>query len=110
MATSALVTGMSKETQVTQVTQETLEVILDQVFCIYYPVEFRKNKGATIWALINSGNEVNAIAPAYIAKLGLKVCSTNVGAQKIDGSSLQTFGIVIAGFQVEDKLGRTRFF
>ena len=106
-------TGFSKETQVTQVTQvtqKTSKVILDQVRCIHYPVQFRKNKKATIQALINSGNEVNAMAPAYAAKLGLKVCPPNVGAQKIDSSLLRTFGMVIAGFQIEDKLSRIRFF
>ena len=35
---------------------------------------------------------------------------TNVRAQKIDGSALETFGMVIADFQVEDKGGRLRFF
>lgn len=35
-------------------------------------------------ALIESNNEVNAIAFAYISKPDLKVCSTDVEAQKID--------------------------
>ena len=43
-------------------------------------------------------------------KLGLYIQKTNVGAQKIDGSALKIFGIVIADFQVEDKIGRPRFF
>ena len=47
---------------------------------------------------------------SYASKLGLRVRKTNVEAQKIDSSLLQTFGKVIAGFQVEDKLGRARFF
>ena len=51
---------------------------------------------------------VNAIAPAYASKLGLRVRRTDVGAQKIDGSTLETFGMVLASFQVEDKLGRAR--
>ena len=50
------------------------------------------------------------MSPAYIKKLGLKTRKTNVGAQKIDGSALETFGIVIADFQVENKGGRPRFF
>ena len=32
------------------------------------------------------------------------------GLKKIDGSLLQTFGMVIAGFQIEDKLGKAQFF
>ena len=47
---------------------------------------------------------------AYASKLGLKVWTTNIGNQKIDSSLLRTFEIVIAGFLVEDKLGRARFF
>ena len=35
---------------------------------------------------------------------------TNIGAQKIDRSSLATYGIVIAAFHVNDKLRRSRFF
>ena len=48
--------------------------------------------------------------PAYAKKLGFKSQKTNVGAQKIDGSSLETFEMVIANFQMEDKSGRPRFF
>ena len=60
--------------------------------------------------MLDSGSEVNAISPAYAKRLGLKTRKTNVGAQKIDGSALETFGMVIADFQVEDKSGRPRFF
>ena len=47
---------------------------------------------------------------AYIEKLGFKTWMTNVRAQKIDGSILETFRIVITDFQVEDKTGRPKFF
>ena len=47
---------------------------------------------------------------AYAKQLGLRSQKTDVRAQKIDGSSLVTFGMVIAGFQVEDKLDRAQFF
>ena len=50
------------------------------------------------------------MSPAYVKKLGLYIWKTNVGAQKIDGSTLKTFGIVIADFQIENKGGRPRFF
>ena len=50
------------------------------------------------------------MTPAYASRLGLRVQRTNIGAQKIDGSTLKTFGMVLASFQVEDKLGRARFF
>ena len=48
--------------------------------------------------------------PDFIRKLGLKVQKTNIGAQKIDGFALETFGIEIADLQMEDKVGRPRFF
>ena len=47
---------------------------------------------------------------AYASRLGLQVYRTNIGAQKIDGSTLKTFGMVLASFQVEDKVGRIQFF
>ena len=109
LATSASVTGASKEAEMTQATQKGKEVILDQIPCIHYQVQFRKDK-ETIRALIDSGSEVIAMTPAYAKKLGLWTQKTDVKAQKIDRSSLDTFGIVIVGLQVIDKLGRVRFF
>ena len=50
------------------------------------------------------------MSPAYAKKLGLKTWKINVGAQKIDGSALETFGVVIADFQMEDKGGRPKLF
>ena len=50
------------------------------------------------------------MSPAYAKKLGLNTWKTNVKAQKIDGSALETFGMVIAEFQVDNKGGRPRFF
>ena len=60
--------------------------------------------------MLDSGSKVNAKIPAYAKKLGLKTWKTSVAAQKIDGSTPETFGMVIADFQVEDKGGRSRFF
>ena len=50
------------------------------------------------------------MTPTYVAHLDLKVKITNVGVQKIDGSLLATYGMVIALFQVVNKLGRSQFF
>ena len=101
LATSALVTDNGKEAQ---------KVILDRVPYIHYLVQFQKDKRATIRALIDSDSKVNAMTPAYSKQLGFQIQKTDVKAQKIDGSLLRTFEMVIAGFQVEDKLGRARFF
>ena len=43
-------------------------------------------------------------------KLGLKIRKTNVRAQKIDYSALETFVMIIADFVIEDKASRPRFF
>ena len=50
------------------------------------------------------------ITPAYAAHLRLKVRVTDVGAQKLDRSSLATYNMVISAFQIVDKLGRSQFF
>ena len=105
-----LVTCISKEAQVTQVTQERKEMLLDQVPCIHYPVQFWKDKEATIQALIHSGSEVNTMNLAYAKKLGLQTHKTNIRAQKIDRSSLDTFWMVIASFLVLDKQDKIRCF
>lgn len=46
----------------------------------------------------------------YAWKLELKIRKTNVGAQKTDASAPKTFGMVIANLQIENKIGRPRFF
>ena len=96
-ANSSLVIETSKED----------DVALQRVPCVHYPIWFKKKE---VQALIDSDIEVNAITPAYALKLGLRVYHNVVGAQKIDGSTFQTFGMVLTNFQVEDKLGRARFF
>ena len=40
------------------------------------------------------------MTPAYAKKLGHQTQKTDVCIQKIDESSLDTFGIIIAGFQI----------
>lgn len=82
---------------------------LKRVYCIHYPICFQKNF-ADIEVLFDSGSEVNAMTLAFASKFGLRTRYTNIGAQKIDGSTLQTFKMVLANFQIEDKLGQARFF
>ena len=74
---------------------------------IDYPVWFQEKQ---VRALLDSSSKVNAMNPTYAKRLGLKTQKANVGAQKIDGSSLETFRMVIANFQIEDKSGKPRFF
>ena len=61
-------------------------------------------------ALIDFGSEDNAMTPAHAKQLGLRTQSTNISAQKIDGLLLQTYRMVIATFQVINKLGKAWFF
>ena len=61
-------------------------------------------------ALLDSGSEVNAIHPTLAQKLGLPIKPTDVGAQKMDGTILDTFGMVVSAFSVTDKANRVRFF
>ena len=74
---------------------------------IQYPVWFQEKQ---IKALLDSDSKVNAINPNFAWNLGLKVWKTIVGAQKIDGSVLKTFEMVITDFQVEDKTNSLDFF
>lgn len=48
--------------------------------------------------------------PVYILEQGFRVYCINVKVKKIDGSILKTFRIVLASFQIKNKLWRARFF
>lgn len=82
---------------------------LECVPCIQYPVRFKKNE-FNIQILINSSSKVNIMAPAYTVSLGLKIWPSNIRAQKIDCSTLQTFGMVLANFKGDNKLDQSWFF
>lgn len=64
---------------------------------IHYLVRFKKDQ-AKVQALLGSNNEFNMMTIAYTAKLSLKVYPTDIGVQKIDCSTLETFVIVLASF------------
>ena len=61
-------------------------------------MQFQKDKREIIQALINFGNKINAMTPSYAKKLGLRTQKTDIKAQKIDGSLLKTYEMVIAVF------------
>ena len=84
--------------------------VLDKIPYIYYPIQFRKDKGKDVLAFLKSESKVNAMTLAYAAHLDLKVKVTNVGTQKINGSSLATYSMVIVAFQIVNKLDCSRFF
>ena len=120
-ATSTPVTGTRAETVETAEAVETAEVGEDgnesegeypnptQVPCIRYPITFRK-KSLRVLALLDSGSEVNAIHPTFARELGLPIKTMDVGAQKIDGTMLNPFGMVVIAFSVTDKANQVRFF
>ena len=84
------------------------EVIV-KIPCIYYLVQFKEEQ-KQIRVLLDNGSKVNIRNPVFAWKLGFYIQKTNVGAQKIDGSAFETFGIVITNFQVENKVGKYKFF
>ena len=63
-----------------------------------------------VQVLINSGSKVNVIHPNCAKQLGLPVRPIDVGTQKIDGTSLDTYRMVVAAFSVVDKVNWVRFF
>ena len=101
-ATSTPVT-VAREEEV----DENLGANLARVPCIRYPINLGKK---SVSALLDLGSEVNAVYPAFAKELGLPIRPTDMGAQKIDGTTLETYGMVVAAFSVEDKANRVRFF
>ncbi len=90
----------------TSMTDKKTEEELEQVPWIWYPVIFKNQTEA----LLDSRSKVKAMSQAFAHQLGLKICKTNVGAQKIDDTTLKTYGIVVSNFSVSDKDNRERFF
>ena len=93
LATSTLVSEKKKEQ-------------LERVPCIWYPITFKDQTEA----LLDLGSEVNAMSQAFAHQLGFTIWKTNIGAQKIDGTTLETYGMVVTTVFVLDKDGRERFF
>lgn len=88
----ALVAGASKKVEDTV---EDVAMALERVPCIHYLIWFKKNQVQT---LLDLGSEVNAITLAFVSKLGLQTCHTNVKVWRIDGSTLETLGMILASF------------
>lgn len=75
------------------------------MYPLFAPLQKRYDE---LQPLFDSGSKFNAMTLAYAWKIGLWLCYTNVGAQKINGFTLKTFQMVLASFQIEDKLGRAQ--
>ena len=83
------------------------ETILEGVPCIWYPTTFQDK---SVLALLDSGSEVNTIHPTFAKELGLPIRSIDVGAQKIDGTTLDTYRMVVTAFLMTDKANRVKVF
>lgn len=76
---------------------------------IYHLIWFKKDQ-TKIQVLLDPVSKINVMSPAYMAKLDLKDWPTNLGALKINVSTLEMFEMVLASFWVDIKLNRVRFF
>ncbi len=79
---------------------------LEWVPCIQYPVTFKDQTKA----LLNLRSDVNIISEAFAQQLDLKIRKTNISTLKIDGTTLETYEMVVSTFSVSDKDGRERLF
>ena len=104
-AVKKLVSISATSTSVTDTKKEALK----RIPCIYYLVQFKKDK-TQVQALVDLGSEVNAMYPSFAKQLGLPIQLTDVRAQKIDGTMLNTHEMVVAAFSVVDKANQVRFF
>lgn len=61
-------------------------------------------------ALLDSKCEINVMSQAFTSQPSLKVQKTNIGAYKIEDTTLKIYGIVVLTFFVLNKDARERFF
>ena len=70
----------------------------EPISCIYYLLQFGKDKGKNVLALLNFGSKINTMTSVYVAYLYLKVEKTNIAAQIIVVFLVKAHGMVIAAF------------
>lgn len=80
---------------------------LQQVIYIQYPSRLSQY---SIEALIHFVSKVNAMQANFARKYSLHIWKTDVGTQKINGSRLETFDMVIASILLDDKDRKSWFF
>ncbi len=61
-------------------------------------------------ALLDSGSKVNAMSQVFAHQFGLKTWKTNIKVQKIDGTTLKIYKMVVSIFSMLDKDSRRTFF
>ena len=60
--------------------------------------------------LLDSKSKVNTIYPIFAKELSLSIRPTDVGTQKINGTTLDTYEMVVANFLMIDKANQVIFF
>ena len=50
------------------------------------------------------------MSQVFAHQLSLKIWKTNIGAQKINDTTLETYGMVVSTFSMSNKNGREKFF
>ena len=73
-------------------------------------MQFQKDKGKHLLALLDSKIEVNVVTLAHATQLCPRLQKSNNGAEKFDNSLLETYNMIMTAFQVLDKLGHSWFF
>ena len=76
---------------------------------INYLIQFKRDM-TQVQTLIDSESEINSIYPTFTKELSLFIRLLDVRAQKIDGTMLDTYEIVIAALSVVDKANHAKFF
>ena len=110
-----LVTVLATSTPVTIVKKkavgksENLRSNLARVLYIQYSITFQK-KSESVLALLDLVSKVLTINPTFAKELALPIRPTDIGVQKIDSTTLDTLGIVVAAFFVTNKANQVRFF
>ena len=90
----------------TSMTGKKTEEELEQVPCIWFSVNFEDQTET----LLNSESKVNAINLVFTSQPGFRIWKTNIAAQKIDGTTLKTYGMVVSIFSLLNKNDREKFF
>ena len=91
---------------VTSMSMTVKKEVLERVPYIWHPVIFKDQTEA----LLDSKSEVNTMNQAFAYQLGSTIRKTNVGAQKINNTTMETYRIVVSTFSLSDKDDRERFF
>lgn len=59
---------------------------------------------------MNLGTKINVIRPSFMIELGLHISKTDMDVEKIYNSKLETYKIVIALFQGDNRDEKSYFF